>query len=622
VNLTWGVSVVNIGNAGLGFTSIPTVVFSSGAAAATAVLEDIALGNPQVPGFFQQRLVLAAPLGSPQTFYMSKPGQYYNFNQSSPLRPDDSIIETLTSGVLNTIKAVVSSTAGMLLLTDSAAVIVNGGSPGSAISTSNIVANFQSYIGANDIRPIVANFDVLFVQQKGTSVRDMTFNIYFNIFTGTDISILPSHLFFGHQIKDWAWAEEPFKVAWAIRDDGVLLSLTFMKEQEFIAWAHHVTDGTYESVAAVTEPDEVSGNTFVDGTYLAVQRTITIPPPPATCGVWTPAAFTSMNVSAHTPNGSVQGDMNGSNWTWNGVNTVPANAFFSVSTSSYVTGSIVDTALTGPTSSQLFQWVVSGGAAFGLVQTVGYDTARVDLTTGALTISSLALPSGDAVVVNKGCLHGGFVYAVTQKALVKFAVSNIATQTVIQLTSLFADGSNKAIVLDATNNRIFVVPSRSNTAPSTILVVDLTNFTLGGITSINMSTLSSFGGVDSRFINGFCDATNLYIGYDDVVTGDLLFAYLNLGSLTVTKTVDLDLCNFAGMSDVYSDGTNAYVLHDFSGDVSVFRIHLSTGDLSAYYVTGVDSNVTKAATWVWDGSSTLYVQPGATGVQYAFRITP
>jgi hypothetical protein len=51
-----------------------------------------------------------------------------------------------------------------------------------------------------------------------------------------------------------------------------MLSCTFMKEQEFVGWAHHVTNGTYEAVASVTEPDEETGDVFVDAVYLAVQR--------------------------------------------------------------------------------------------------------------------------------------------------------------------------------------------------------------------------------------------------------------------------------------------------------------------------------------------------------------
>ena len=80
--LTWGVGFVTVTGPGSGYTSTPTVTFSAGAATATAVVSSTAAGNPSVPGFFQQRLILAATPVAPQTFYMSQPGAYFNFNVS------------------------------------------------------------------------------------------------------------------------------------------------------------------------------------------------------------------------------------------------------------------------------------------------------------------------------------------------------------------------------------------------------------------------------------------------------------------------------------------------------------------------------------------------------------
>ena len=87
VTVSWGVTQVNIVSAGAGYLSAPSVTFSAGAAAATTTLAPASAGNPSVPGFFQQRLVLAAPEAAPQTFYMSQPGNYYNFNIANPSLP-------------------------------------------------------------------------------------------------------------------------------------------------------------------------------------------------------------------------------------------------------------------------------------------------------------------------------------------------------------------------------------------------------------------------------------------------------------------------------------------------------------------------------------------------------
>jgi len=272
-NLVWGVTQVQVLNSGAGYLSVPTVTFSAGIAAATAVLSTSSNGFPSIPAFFQQRLILAGPTASPQTFYMSQPGAYYNFNVSSPPQATDSITATLVSGQLNTIKSMVSQTTGLLVLTDRASWLVNGGSPGSAITPAALVANAQSFNGVSDIQPIIANYDVLYVQAKGSIVRDSSYNIYANVYTGTDISILASHLFYGFSITSWTWAEEPFKMAWAVRSDGTMLTLTFLKEQEFIGWAHSTTvGGSFQSVTSITEQSTLAGT--VDAVYSIVQRTV------------------------------------------------------------------------------------------------------------------------------------------------------------------------------------------------------------------------------------------------------------------------------------------------------------------------------------------------------------
>lgn len=273
VNLSWGVGITQLINGGQGYQSTPTITyFPVTSAAATATLSGASTIYPAVPGFFQQRLTLCAATIGPETMNFSQPGSYYNYNTSSPIQPNDAISVTLASGQLETIKSILPTAPGLIVFTDKSSWLINGGSLGSAISPSAIVANHQSANGANDMPPILNNFDILFVESKGSVVRDSTYNYYAQVFTGTDISVIASHLFFGYQLTEWAWAQEPFKIVWVVRSDGVMLSLTFAKEQEFIAWSHHNTTGLFKSVATVVESDTNLG--FVDAVYTVVQRTI------------------------------------------------------------------------------------------------------------------------------------------------------------------------------------------------------------------------------------------------------------------------------------------------------------------------------------------------------------
>lgn len=277
-SFTWRVSSASVVSPGSGYTIAPSVLFTPAGASAVATITASGggtgpqfAGNVSVPAFSNQRLFLGAPLAAPQTFYMSQPGFFFNFNSSNPSQADDAIFGSIVDSQLNTIKSALSVPSGLLLLCDKRAYLLNGGSVGAPVTPQAITANGQAFAGANDVPPIVANQDVLYVQAKGAVIRNITYNFYTNAYAGADISILSSHLFYGYQILEWAYAEEPFRIVWSIRSDGRLLSLTYVKEQEVVGWAQHDTVGLFKSVATVTEPTSFG---YVDATYFVVQRVI------------------------------------------------------------------------------------------------------------------------------------------------------------------------------------------------------------------------------------------------------------------------------------------------------------------------------------------------------------
>jgi len=160
--------------------------------------------------------------------------------------------------------------AGLIVFGDRLAWLVNGGSAGAPFSATSLVANPQAYNGSSPLPPIVATSDILYVQAKQSIVRNLIYNFYTNVIPAP-ISILSNHLFYGFTITQWAWAEEPFKLAWAVRSDGQLLCLTFLKDLEIVAWTHSDTQGAFIGVASITEASTISN---VDAVYHVVQRTV------------------------------------------------------------------------------------------------------------------------------------------------------------------------------------------------------------------------------------------------------------------------------------------------------------------------------------------------------------
>ncbi len=226
--------------------------------------------NPGAVSFFQQRVYYAGSTTFPATFWASQPGAFNNFDSSNPIQSSDSITGTIVSNQLNQIRHMLPMPGGLIFLTGRAAFTLTTGQGANstlAVTPLNATVMPQAYNGASDVKPIVVNEDIIYIQAKGSIVRDLAYNIYAAIYTGTDISVRSNHLFFQHTISQWAYAEEPFKLIWCIRDDGILLSLTFMKEQQITGWARHDTLGLFKSVIAIQEGQ-------VDAPYFIVRRTL------------------------------------------------------------------------------------------------------------------------------------------------------------------------------------------------------------------------------------------------------------------------------------------------------------------------------------------------------------
>lgn len=273
-DLTWQIGALVLASGGSGYTSIPNVTISGGATA-TATLNTASGGNPGVPAFLQERLMLAGQAQAVQSYNLSQPASFFNFNISNPSQDDDAISGTIISEQLNDIRWLRSVPTGIIAGTGKTAWLINGGgglSTLNPITPSNQTASPQAFNGANDLQPQQVNFDLIYGTNKGSYFRDLTYNIYANIYTGTDISSLSNHLFFGYNFLDITWAEEPFKTMWIVRNDGTLLSLGFVKDQELIGWAHHDTNGQFKSVCSVIET--VGGGNTVDATYVIVNRFI------------------------------------------------------------------------------------------------------------------------------------------------------------------------------------------------------------------------------------------------------------------------------------------------------------------------------------------------------------
>ena len=232
----------------------------------TPTITAVSTQSPGCSGYHDGRLWFAGSASSPQTMWGSVSGAFNSMAQSQPTRDSDAITRTLASKQVNDIKHIVSLTQ-MIVLTGGSEWKVSAGS-GDVITPSQFVARPQSYNGSSDVRPIVANNALLYLNPANKKVRNLQYDWGSDTWGGSDLSLLSAHLFEQYTVTNWAFARDPESIIWAVRSDGTLLGFTFMPEQQVFAWHRHTTTGgTFEDVCCIQEGSETA-------VYFIVNRTI------------------------------------------------------------------------------------------------------------------------------------------------------------------------------------------------------------------------------------------------------------------------------------------------------------------------------------------------------------
>lgn len=211
-------------------------------------------GYPMCANFFEDRLVFGGCKAHGQSFWLSKGGDYFNFGTSTPSMDTDALSGTLNGGQINGIKAMVPFDE-LIMLTAGGEHKVTGNNK--ALSPSNMLSRAQEYRGINDVEPVTVGSRIIYIQQQGSIVRDLAYSYDSDKYTGDDINILAGHLFEHHKLVSMAYQQTPNSIVWCVRDDGLLLGLTYLKEQDVIAWHQHETfEGRFYDVASIAGENE------------------------------------------------------------------------------------------------------------------------------------------------------------------------------------------------------------------------------------------------------------------------------------------------------------------------------------------------------------------------------
>ena len=217
---------------------------------------------PGAVGIYQQRLMYGGTYLNPQTVWLSETGAFDSMAVSQPLRDDSAITVTVDTRQRNEVRHFIALSDNFVL-TDVTEFRMYG--KDNAITPGTIGFRPQSYWGSSQVPPIVVGTTILMIDATGRTVRDVHYNLQEDGYSGDNRTILAEH-FFPVPIRDWAYQQNPFSTVYVVREDGKLLTFTYIREQEVWAWAEHEsTGGSYRSVCCIHEDGK-------DQVYFLVKR--------------------------------------------------------------------------------------------------------------------------------------------------------------------------------------------------------------------------------------------------------------------------------------------------------------------------------------------------------------
>ena len=221
-------------------------------------------GYPALGQFHEQRFLLASSPKFPHTIWGSRSADFENFARLPLADAAFSYTMADAQGLLNWMVS-----ADQLIIGAENSEFRFGLEPLSAI-TAPLIRAIGDY-GSAPVEPLRIGTAILFAQRQGSKLRELFFDETQQTYDAADVTLLSGHLLETGRIVQMAFEKEPLPTVWAVRNDGVLLGLTYDRKERIAAWHRHVLggDGAVESVAIIPHPGL---NAYQ--VWLVVRRTI------------------------------------------------------------------------------------------------------------------------------------------------------------------------------------------------------------------------------------------------------------------------------------------------------------------------------------------------------------
>lgn len=230
-------------------------------------------GFPRAVAFYEQRLCWAGTINDPQTFWASVSADYVNYLRG--VNDADALVYTIASEQVNAIQWL--SPGDLLALGTTGGIhVASASSRDAGITPTDIRIVKRTGFGTNAIQPVRVADVAVFVQRGGEKVRQLEYAFESDSYSAPDLTLLSEHITRGGLVQ-LAYQQDPDSIIWSVRSDGVLVGMTYEKDQDIFGWHPQTLGGVSDAAGADAVVESVatipgSDNIARDEVWVSVKR--------------------------------------------------------------------------------------------------------------------------------------------------------------------------------------------------------------------------------------------------------------------------------------------------------------------------------------------------------------
>ena len=250
-------------------TAVCTVIRDLGSTVATKYWSEGAWskfrGYPSVIGLHESRLIYGNTLSRPNNLWLSRADDFNNFRQTS--LDDASMTLRINSTTNDEIKWLVSQHS-LIIGTGSGEWALEAESDNKPVTPTAFSLKRKTTYGSNDLQGVMVNSAVLFVMRQGRKVREFVYNVDAMDYVAPDMTILAEHIT-ETGIVEAKYVQQPDNMLVCLRSDGVMIPMTYERDQDVTGWQRWLNDEfIFESVAVLPKENAE------DEIYVTVKITV------------------------------------------------------------------------------------------------------------------------------------------------------------------------------------------------------------------------------------------------------------------------------------------------------------------------------------------------------------